>query len=157
MQKISPLRAGLDAFNRFKASRLQNTKAPKTENNSAQNSTNPFGITFKGTMIQMDVFDSSTKKESAKNPVQQGLDSINKFVASARAATMNKFESIKQGAISFGNKIKENVTVEVAPTTKEELVDIINNMSEEDKKELKEMLKKSDKKEEKKTETKDKE
>ena len=23
---------------------------------------------------------------------------------------MNKFESIKQGAISFGNKIKENVT-----------------------------------------------
>lgn len=110
MQKISPLRAGLDAFNRFKASRLQNTKAPKTENNSAQNSTNPFGITFKGTMIQMDVFDSSTKKESAKNPVQQGLDSINKFVASARAATMNKFESIKQGAISFGNKIKENVT-----------------------------------------------
>mgnify|MGYP002799289473 FL=1 len=39
----------------------------------------------------------------------------------------------------------------------EELVDIINNMSEEDKKELKEMLKKSDKKEEKKIETKDKE
>lgn len=106
MQKISPLRAGLDAFNRFKATRLQ-AKADKAQNT---NSTNPFGISFKGTVIQMDVFDSSTKKSTATNPIQEGLDKMNKFVASARVATMNKIESIKQGAISFGNKIKENVT-----------------------------------------------
>ena len=30
-------------------------------------------------------------------------------VASARVATMNKIESIKQGAISFGNRVKDNV------------------------------------------------
>ena len=58
----------------------------------------------------MDVFDSSTKKSSgATNPIQDGLEKVNKFVASARVATMNKIESIKQGAISFGSKIKENV------------------------------------------------
>lgn len=109
MQKISPLRAGLDAFNRFKAARLQ-SKTDKAENTNS-NSTNPFGISFKGTMIQMDVFDSSTKKSSgATNPIQDSLDKMNKFVASARVATMNKIESIKQGAISFGNKVKESVT-----------------------------------------------
>ena len=107
MQKISPLRAGLDAFNRFKAQRLQKTNETKAEN---RNSTNPFGISFKGNVLQMDVFDSSTKKSSGvTNPIQDGLEKVNKFVASARVATMNKIESIKQGAISFGSKIKENV------------------------------------------------
>lgn len=106
MQKISPLRAGLDAFNRFKAQRLQKTNETKAENS---NSTNPFGISFKGNVLQMDVFDSSTKKSGATNPIQDGLEKVNKFVASARVATMNKIESIKQGAISFGSKIKENV------------------------------------------------
>ena len=108
MQKISPLRAGLEAFNRFKTTRLQSKEARKAENT---NSTNPFGISFKGQMIQMDVFDSSTKKEhnpSATNPIQDSLDKVNKFVASARVATMNKIDSIKQSAISFGKKIKEN-------------------------------------------------
>ena len=73
------------------------------------NSTNPFGISFKGTMIQMDVFESSAKKASEnENPIESGLNKINKFVASARMATMNKIESIKQSAISFGNKHKHN-------------------------------------------------
>lgn len=107
MQKISPLRAGLDAFNRFKATRLQ-AKTDKMENINS-NSTNPFGISFKGTVIQMDVFESSTKKPSATNPFQESMDKVNKFVASARVATMNKIESIKQGAISFGNRVKDNV------------------------------------------------
>lgn len=107
MQKISPLRAGLDAFNKFRAQRLQN-KTEKVEN---QNSTNPFGISFKGTMLQMDVFDSSAKKEeNSTNPLKDGLNRMNKFVASARAATMNKFNSIKESAISFGNKMKESIS-----------------------------------------------
>lgn len=109
MQKISPLRAGLDAFNRFKAARLQG-KTDKL-NNTNTNSTNPFGISFKGTVMQMDVFESSAKKEEAtSNPIKDGLNKVNKFVASARTATMNKFEAFKKNAISFGNKIKENVT-----------------------------------------------
>ena len=107
MQKISPLRAGLDAFNKFRAQRLQN-KTEKVEN---QNSTNPFGISFKGTMLQMDVFDSSAKKEeNSTNPLKEGLNRMNKFVASARAATMNKFNSIKESAISFGHKMKESIS-----------------------------------------------
>lgn len=109
MQKISPLRAGLDAFNRFKATRLQG-KTDKL-NNTNSNSTNPFGISFKGTVMQMDVFESSAKKEDvASNPIKDGLNKVNKFVASARTATMNKFEAFKKNAVSFGNKIKENVT-----------------------------------------------
>lgn len=107
MQKISPLRAGLDAFNRFRSNRIQ-AKTEKLENINS-NSTNPFGISFKGTVIQMDVFESSTKKNSTTNSLKNGLDRVNKFVASARVATMNKIESIKQGAISFGNRVKDNV------------------------------------------------
>ena len=125
MQKISPLRAGLDAFNRFKATRLEK-KAEKAENT---NSTNPFGISFKGNMVQMDVFESSTKKAENENPIQGGLGKINKFVASARMATMNKINSIKQSAISFGSKIKENVvnTYNKLATT-EVNFDFIRNM-----------------------------
>ena len=107
MQKISPLRAGLDAFNRFKATRLQ-AKTDKL-NDVNSNSTNPFGISFKGTMIQMDVFESSAKKEENETSTESPLTKMNKFVASARMATMNKIESIKQSAISFGNKIKDSV------------------------------------------------
>lgn len=106
MQKISPLRAGLDAFNRFKAARLENAKVEKTNSNSS----NPFGVSFKGTVMQMDVFESTSKKEApAINPIKDGLDKVNKFVASARTATMNKFDSLRKNAISFGNKIKESV------------------------------------------------
>ncbi len=110
MQKISPLRAGLDAFNRFKAQRLQKKENAITQKMENSNSTNPFGISFKGTVIQMDVFESSKDKTSnATNPIQNGLDKVNKFVASARVATMNKIDRIKQGAISFGSKVKDTV------------------------------------------------
>ena len=52
MQKISPLKSSIEAFNKFRAVRAN--KANKTnevkENNSAAQ-TNPFGITFKGNII----------------------------------------------------------------------------------------------------------
>ena len=61
MQKISPLRSSIEAFNKFKALRANKTdKAQKTEQ---QTQTNPFGITFKGNMIQMDVFEKTEKTE----------------------------------------------------------------------------------------------
>ncbi len=107
-------------------------------------------------------------KEELKNVLLMGLGAISLTGEKAmelKKELLEKGEALyKEGMIKneelkrdLKDKIKENVTVEVAPTTKEELVDIINNMSEEDKKELKEMLKKADKKEEKKAETKDKE
>jgi len=109
MQKISPLRAGLDAFNKFKASRLKANNTEKIEKTQG-NSTNPFGISFKGKILQSDVFQNSSKETTATNPILEGMNNINKFVAGARAAAMNKFESVKQSAISFGNKVKETVT-----------------------------------------------
>ena len=50
MEKISPLRASLKAFEQFKAQRAQ-----KRQESQNPNATNPFGLTFKGSMIKMDV------------------------------------------------------------------------------------------------------
>ena len=91
-------------------------------------------------------------KEELKNVLLMGLGAISLTGEKAmelKKELLEKGETLyKEGMIKneelkrdLKEKIKENVTVEVAPTTKEELVDIINNMSEEDKKELKEMLK----------------
>ena len=92
-------------------------------------------------------------KEELKNVLLMGLGAISltgEKDMKIKKELLEKGENLyKEGMIKneelkrdLKEKIKENVTVEVAPTTKEELVDIINNMSEEDKKELKEMLKK---------------
>lgn len=104
MQKISPLKAGLDAFNKFKAARLT-SKSDKTKSGS----TNPFGISFKGAALQMDVFETSNNKTSgATNPISDGWNKMNKFVASARVATMNKLNSVKENIVSFGRMVKQN-------------------------------------------------
>lgn len=113
MQKISPLKSSIEAFNKFRAVRAN--KANKTnevkENNSAAQ-TNPFGITFKGNMIQMDVFESA-KSESKDNKtntsIQEKLQNTGKLLASAWVGTMNKFSSLKTNAIAFGNKVKNSV------------------------------------------------
>lgn len=106
MQKISPLRSSIEAFNKFKMQRLQN-KDNKAQN---PNQTNPFGIAFKGKVIQMDVFENSNKTEENKASVsiKEKLQNTGKLVASAWVGTINKFSSLKANAIAFGNKIKEN-------------------------------------------------
>ncbi len=58
MQKISPLKAGFNAFNKLKPQKLKD---------SGKNFTPPFNTTFMGTVIQMDVFDSSMSKTPPKN------------------------------------------------------------------------------------------
>ena len=68
MQKISPLRASIEAFNKFKASRTNKTE--KAEKTTQQAQTNPFGITFRGTVIQMDVFEKTNKTEKAENIIK---------------------------------------------------------------------------------------
>ena len=98
MQKISPLRSSLEAFRKFKANR-ENVKTNQVH-------TNPFGITFKGTVLQMDVFESA--KSSAPNIVKQKMQEAGKLAASAWTTTINKFSSIKKNIIDFAQNIKTN-------------------------------------------------
>ena len=58
MQKISPLKSSIEAFNKFKAMRANKTSKAETKQDSVAQ-TNPFGITFRGTVIQMDVFEKA--------------------------------------------------------------------------------------------------
>lgn len=104
MQKISPLRASLEAFNKFKAQRAENkSQTDKTHSN-------PFGITFKGTVLQMDVFNSSTKKagNTGLDTVKEKMTNVSKLTASAWIATINKFSTAKSALVSFGSKLKQD-------------------------------------------------
>lgn len=106
MEKISPLRASLKAFEQFKAQRAQ-----KRQENSGIGATNPFGLTFKGTVLQMDVFETQAKnnaKSDISSTAKDTLSKAGKFAASAWTATLSRLKSIKHSAISFGNRIKEN-------------------------------------------------
>lgn len=107
MQKISPLRSSIEAFNKFKA--LRADKAAQKQEKATQ--TNPFGITFKGTVIQMDVFEKTNKNEQSAiqaNSVKEKMQNTGKLLASAWVGTINKFSSLKANAIAFGNKIKDS-------------------------------------------------
>ena len=108
MQKISPLRSSIEAFNKFRAAR----KASQTQQSAQENKvqTNPFGITFKGTVIQMDVFekaDNIKANETSKPSFKERMQNTGKLLASAWVGTINKFSSLKTNAIAFGNKIKD--------------------------------------------------
>jgi len=107
MEKISPLRASLKAFEQFKAQRAQ-----KRQEQQNPNATNPFGLTFKGSMIQMDVFESQASKaqkaENNNGGFKENFQKAGKLAASAWVSTLNRLNSMKQSMISFGNRIKEN-------------------------------------------------
>lgn len=112
MQKISPLRSSIEAFNKFKAMRAgKKEKTEATKANEAT-STNPFGITFRGTVIQMDVFEKTNKTDETTTTtspsLKERLHNTGKLLASAWVGTINKISSIKTNAIAFGNKIKES-------------------------------------------------
>ncbi len=107
MQKISPLRSSIEAFNKFRAARKASNQAQQLQETKVQ--TNPFGITFKGTVIQMDVFDKTQKTESTQktNAFQEKMQNTGKLLASAWVGTINKFSSLKTNVIAFGNKLKD--------------------------------------------------
>ncbi len=115
MQKISPLKSSIEAFNKFRASRAAKAnKANETTKENSTTQTNPFGITFRGNMIQMDVFESAKKPEKAEDnktniSIQERLHNTGKLLASAWVGTMNKFSSLKTNAIAFGNRVKDSV------------------------------------------------
>ena len=90
---------------------LHTTKAAQrtTANQNAQTnklSTNPFGVSFKGNVIQADVFESA--KKSSTNIAEKG-----KLFASAVVSGINNFnESFKSrinAIVSFGKKVTSNV------------------------------------------------
>ncbi len=105
MEKISPLRASLKAFEQFKAQRIQ-----KRQENPNTNATNPFGLTFKGITLDADVFTPSASKEVNSNQGGFGdaFVKAGKLASSAWVSTLNRFNSMKQSMISFGNRMKEN-------------------------------------------------
>ena len=105
MEKISPLRASLKAFEQFKAQRAQ-----KRQEQNNPNATNPFGLTFKGSMIQMDVFESQAsraQKTEERASLNDRFQKAGKLAASAWVSTINRLNSMKQSIISFGNRMKE--------------------------------------------------
>ena len=78
-------------------------------------SSNPFGLNFKGNVIQADVFETSRKTTGgiAEN-VREKLANSGKVLKSTVVGGINSFnESLKQkagGIVAFGRKAKENIS-----------------------------------------------
>lgn len=85
-------------------------KTKTADNNAAtrQLTTNPFGVSFKGNVIQADVFESANKSN-----ITQNITEKSKLFASAVVSGINNFnESFKarmNSMVSFGKKITTNV------------------------------------------------
>lgn len=103
MQKISPLKASLEAFNRFKTQR----KESRINSDLNKMNTNPFGITFRGTILQMDVFES-VNKTARKDIFGDHIQKISKWTASAWSATINKIDTFKNTIKSYALSLKDN-------------------------------------------------
>ena len=114
---------------------LHTTKAAQrtTANQNAQAnklSTNPFGVSFKGNVIQADVFESA--KKSSTNIAERG-----KLFASAVVSGINNFnESFKSrmnSVVSFGKKITTNVfdTIEIFPDREYSVKNLTNKSVDE--------------------------
>ncbi len=83
-----------------------NAKNIQNENTSKENklTTNPFGVSFKGNVIQADVFESAKKSSPLNNITEKS-----KLFASAVVSGINNFnESFKSrinSIVSFGKKV----------------------------------------------------
>ncbi len=80
-----------------------------SQNNASQSKSvsNPFGVSFKGNVIQADVFQSSAQKASS------GIAEKGKLFASAVVSGINNFneafKSRMNSIVSFGKKVTSNV------------------------------------------------
>ena len=88
--------------------RLNKTTTANKNAEARQLSTNPFGVSFKGNVIQADVFEGASK-----NNIAQNITEKSKLFASAVVSGINNFnESFKarmNSMVSFGKKITTNV------------------------------------------------
>lgn len=91
-------------------------------------------------------------KENIKNVLLMGLGAISltgEKAVELKKELLEKGESLyKEGAIKneelkrdIKEKIKENATIEVTTVTKEDIIDIIKGMTDEEKEEISELLK----------------
>ena len=90
---------------------LHTTKAAKVAASNTmanQLATNPFGVSFKGNVIQADVFESASKSNIAQNITEKS-----KLFASAVVSGINNFnesfQSRMNSIVSFGKKVTTNV------------------------------------------------
>ena len=84
-------------------------EAAAAQNNASQNKsvTNPFGVSFKGNVIQADVFQSSAQKASS------GIAEKGKLFASAVVRGINNFneafKSRMNSIVNFGKKVTDTI------------------------------------------------
>ncbi|MBQ3641667.1 hypothetical protein II906_07075 [bacterium] len=102
------MQIGKIGFNTTKNT-TQTNNTPKTNiNTGAKLTTNPFGVSFKGNVIQADVFENGNKKSIGENIAERG-----KVFASAVVSGINNFneafKSRMNSVVSFGKKITSNV------------------------------------------------
>ncbi len=101
MTKISFNTNGVGVFKLLKS---------ESKNNTQGHSSNPFGISFKGNMIQADVFQTTATKENAG----VGIRERGKMFMSAVVGNINSFNSaIKSrlnSVVSFGRRVRDNVS-----------------------------------------------
>ena len=83
---------------------LNTKKAIQNNNTEKRLTTNPFGVSFKGNVIQADVFETGNKTSITKN-----ISEKSKLFASAVVSGINSFnESFKSrmnAIVSFGKKV----------------------------------------------------
>lgn len=88
------------------------TNSTSTENRS--NHTNPFGVNFKGNMINADVFDVSFAgaKETLAQKAANKISGVrNKLADAMNVGSINAFINKKVGAVvNFGKRIGEGAT-----------------------------------------------
>ncbi len=81
--------------------------ASQNNNSQAKPVTNPFGVSFKGNVIQADVFQSTAQKASS------GIVEKGKLFGSAVVSGINNFneafKSRMNSIVSFGKKVTTNV------------------------------------------------
>ena len=97
---------GKISLHRTKAA--ENIAVKKQQQRTSNLTSNPFGVSFKGNVIQADVFETSNKSSQGNGIVEKG-----KLFASAVVGGINNFnESFKSrmnAIVSFGKKITTNV------------------------------------------------
>ena len=105
MNKISINKNGLGIF------KIKSQTAEKSANAV---SSNPFGLNFKGNVIQADVFETSKKATSGLTTgIKEKIANTGKTLKSTVVGGINSFnESLKQkagGIVAFGRKAKESI------------------------------------------------
>lgn len=96
-------------------------KSARTESktNTPSHSSNPFGISFKGNMIQADIFQTTANKENAGISIRERGRMFMSAVVGNINSFNNAIKSRLNTVVSFGRQVRDNVANwwEMAKTT----------------------------------------